>query len=107
MHICKFSYLKGSIRVTLSWWQLKGLQFLYISQRLINNPVAVMCYGGTCLQVENCMNNITHIKQCTNTECGIGLSFSTKSKSLMTEIIDLSKLLYCDAVQKSFYGVSI
>lgn len=58
MHICKFSYLKGSIRVTLSWWQLKGLLFFCVYQRLMNIPVPVRY--ETRVQVENCMKNITH-----------------------------------------------
>lgn len=79
MHICKFSYLKGSIRVTLSWWELKGLLFFFfcISQRLMNIPVHVMCYGAS-VQVENCTKNITHIVQCTNTDCSAGLPFHQK-----------------------------
>ena len=67
MHICKFSYLKGSIRVTLSQWQLKGLLFFCLFQRLMNIPMPVS--NVPCAQVENCMKNITRITACTNTDC--------------------------------------
>lgn len=32
MHICKFSYLKGSIRVTLSWRQIKRSAVLKVNE---------------------------------------------------------------------------
>lgn len=40
MHICKFSYLKGSIRVTLSWCQLKGLLFFLRLSKVNEYPDA-------------------------------------------------------------------
>lgn len=70
MHICKCSHLKGSIRVTLSRWQLKGPLFSRVSQRLMNVPMPVSYEPRA--QVENCMKNIMpHIVARTNTDCSV------------------------------------
>lgn len=50
MHICKFSYLKGSIRVTLSGWQLeRSAVFLHLPKV---NEYLCACELETRVQVE-------------------------------------------------------
>lgn len=74
MHICKFSYLKGSIRVTLSWWQLKGLLFFCVSKRLMNIPM--LASYEACVQVENTSCNAQTVTAVSAT--WIGLAFHQK-----------------------------
>lgn len=80
MHICKFSYLKGSIRVALSWWQLKGLLFFCVSQRLMNIPMPLSY--ETHIQVEIALKTLhtschTHTLTIVSATC-IELTFHQK-----------------------------